>query len=144
MDFDTHTITRAFPMITSEKSIMCPKTCYGLINVQFKELQFIRTGERCCWVFVKPDFRITVFQSLFFSFLFFVQLEELRADIVDMKEMYREQVDLLVNKVFDIHPFHSGFLFPFFGINLICHITSFFFFFFSNCADSRAEFIYGQ
>lgn len=27
------------------------------------------------------------------------QLEELRADIVDLKEMYREQVNLLVNKV---------------------------------------------
>lgn len=80
--------------------------------------------------------------SLFFFFFVFVQLEELRADIVDMKEMYREQVDLLVNKVFDIHPFHSGFLFPYFGINLICHITSSFFF--SNCADTRAEFIYGQ
>lgn len=29
-----------------------------------------------------------------------LQLEELRADIVDLKEMYREQVNLLVNKVF--------------------------------------------
>lgn len=29
----------------------------------------------------------------------YVQLEELRADIVDLKEMYREQVDLLVNQV---------------------------------------------
>lgn len=28
-----------------------------------------------------------------------MQLEELRADIVDLKEMYREQVNLLVNKV---------------------------------------------
>lgn len=33
----------------------------------------------------------------------FLQLEELRADIIDLKEMYREQVDLLVNKV---HGFH--------------------------------------
>lgn len=31
--------------------------------------------------------------------ILFVQLEELRADIVDLKEMYREQVNLLVNKV---------------------------------------------
>ena len=29
----------------------------------------------------------------------FVQLEELRADIVDLKEMYREQINLLVNQV---------------------------------------------
>jgi hypothetical protein len=29
----------------------------------------------------------------------YFQLEELRADIVDLKEMYREQVNLLVNKV---------------------------------------------
>lgn len=28
-----------------------------------------------------------------------MQLEELRADIIDLKEMYREQVDLLVNRV---------------------------------------------
>uniref|UniRef100_A0A6N2L3F5 TATA element modulatory factor 1 TATA binding domain-containing protein n=1 Tax=Salix viminalis TaxID=40686 RepID=A0A6N2L3F5_SALVM len=28
-----------------------------------------------------------------------VNLEELRADIVDLKEMYREQVNLLVNKI---------------------------------------------
>jgi len=27
------------------------------------------------------------------------ELEELRADIIDLKEMYREQVDLLVNKI---------------------------------------------
>lgn len=27
------------------------------------------------------------------------ELEELRADIVDLKEMYREQVNLLVNKI---------------------------------------------
>ncbi|CAN4098342.1 unnamed protein product [Withania somnifera] len=27
------------------------------------------------------------------------ELEELRADIIDMKEMYREQVNLLVNKI---------------------------------------------
>lgn len=47
-------------------------------------------------------------QNVVFSFLsklqhlkvvMFVQLEELRADIVDLKEMYREQVNLLVNQV---------------------------------------------
>nr|GFC66260.1 golgin candidate 5 [Tanacetum cinerariifolium] len=27
------------------------------------------------------------------------ELEELRADIVDLKEMYREQVNMLVNKI---------------------------------------------
>ncbi|XP_026661365.2 golgin candidate 5-like isoform X2 [Phoenix dactylifera] len=31
------------------------------------------------------------------------ELEELRADIVDMKEMYKEQVDLLVNRVYLLH-----------------------------------------
>lgn len=37
-----------------------------------------------------------------------LQLEELRADIIDLKEMYREQVDLLVNKVLHglLHKFH--------------------------------------
>ena len=34
-----------------------------------------------------------------FEMTFAFQLEELRADIVDLKEMYREQVNLLVNKV---------------------------------------------
>lgn len=33
-----------------------------------------------------------------------LQLEELRADIVDLKEMYREQVSLLVNKVEGFYP----------------------------------------
>lgn len=33
------------------------------------------------------------------SILNLLQLEELRADIIDLKEMYREQVDLLVNRV---------------------------------------------
>ena len=28
-----------------------------------------------------------------------VELEELRADIMDLKEMYREQVNMLVNQV---------------------------------------------
>jgi TATA element modulatory factor len=31
--------------------------------------------------------------------MLFFQLEELRNDIVDLKEMYREQVDLLVSQV---------------------------------------------
>jgi hypothetical protein len=35
----------------------------------------------------------------------YFQLEELRADIVDLKEMYREQVNLLVNKVLPFNLF---------------------------------------
>lgn len=43
-----------------------------------------------------------IFKSLdiWNRFCLFMKLEELRADIVDLKEMYREQVNLLVNKVF--------------------------------------------
>ncbi|KAH7565247.1 hypothetical protein JRO89_XS09G0172200 [Xanthoceras sorbifolium] len=37
------------------------------------------------------------------------ELEELRADIVDLKEMYREQVNMLVNKVFPSFPSDAGF-----------------------------------
>ncbi|XP_025611476.1 golgin candidate 5-like [Arachis hypogaea] len=32
------------------------------------------------------------------------ELEELRADIVDLKEMYREQVNLLVNQIQRMNP----------------------------------------
>lgn len=32
------------------------------------------------------------------------ELEELRADIIDLKEMYREQIDLLVNRIQKINP----------------------------------------
>ena len=49
----------------------------------------------------------------------FVQLEELRADIVDLKEMYREQINLLVNQVL-----YSALAPLFFHIHivLLCHI----------------------
>jgi hypothetical protein len=36
---------------------------------------------------------------MYFNFDYVLQLEELRNDIVDLKEMYREQVDLLVSQV---------------------------------------------
>ena len=49
----------------------------------------------------------------------FVQLEELRADIVDLKEMYREQINLLVNQVL-----YSALapLFLHIDVVLLCHI----------------------
>lgn len=61
---------------------------------------------------------------------FAVQLEELRADIVDLKEMYREQVNLLVNKVLSasfaqeiLIFFHSSCKFMF-AFTSICYTDS--------------------
>lgn len=40
-----------------------------------------------------------LYSKIQFNFDSVLQLEELRNDIVDLKEMYREQVDLLVSQV---------------------------------------------
>ncbi|XP_052732598.1 golgin candidate 5 isoform X3 [Vigna angularis] len=50
-------------------------------------------------VVVQEKFLLQEFNDMFHT-MCLLQLEELYADIVDLKEMYREQVNLLVNKVF--------------------------------------------